>query len=252
AQGISDIHIPEGTFNFVEVGESWIEVVFPAGINFFGALTERTIGFPEQSRGMSPNNQVIEWKTVLVMPWDVPSGAVWFRLVGTSDPNEPSRFSDIKLVGYRSIDNESTSMHHALIIDSVINFRVDHCCFEHTCGGIVTNGHYCCGVIDHNIFHNEYGIPDPYASRTVGYGIFPSRAVPEYEWDPIENIVGKYTNYTIFIENNYFTKWRHVVAGNHGIHYVFRHNTVEHGFAYGEIDAHQAYEGVGNRAVESY
>ena len=245
--GNGDVHIPEGTFNFVEVGEPWQTVTIPAGVNIFGASTQR-----------DTDNQVTSWRTVLVMPWDVPGGGgvgipYWFEIEGNSDPDKPSRFSDIKLVGYRSINSGSTSMHKAIGISNVMDFRVDHCYFEHTCGGgIVTSGHYCRGVIDHNSFINNYGIPDPYGSRTVGYAIFPSRSSPEYEWEPIENILGKYTAYTVFIEDNYFTKWRHVVAGNFGVHYVFRYNTIEHGFAYGEIDAHPVYTGVPNRAVESY
>lgn len=243
------VHIPEGTFNFVEVGETWsgAGVTIPAGVSIFGAPTER-----------DENGQVIGWKTVLVMPSEVPGNDMvgiptWFRIVGDSDPNKPSRFSDIKLVGYRSIDNSSTSMHRAISIDSVINYRVDHCYFENTCAGIGATGHYCSGVIDHCYLVNTNGVPDPYASRTVGYGITFGRTAPCYVKDDIEDVVGHYRNYTHFIEDCYFSRWRHCTAGNWGAHYVVRHSTIQYGFAYGEVDAHPVYDGtVGCRAVESY
>jgi len=220
ALGFGIVRIPEGTFNFVEVGEPWKTVEVPAGVSIFGAPTER-----------DENDQVIEWKTVLVMPYDVPGNDMvgipaWFSIVGNSDPNKPSRFSDIKLVGYRSINNASTSMHLALTIGSVINYRVDHCYFNNTCAGISVGGHYSCGVIDHCFLVNTNGVPDPYAERTIGYGVMFLRADEESEWEDIEDLVGHYTNYTHFVEDCYFSKWRHCVAGNLGAHYVFRHNTV--------------------------
>ncbi|GAH65466.1 unnamed protein product, partial [marine sediment metagenome] len=130
------------------------------------------------------------------MPYDVPSNTgvsltTWFNIIGNSNPNKPSRVSDIKIVGYRSIDSSSTTMYTGFYISEVMNFRVDHCCLENICGiGIRSIGHYCNGVIDHNIFDNTNGIPDPYAERTVGYAIFPSRADPEYDWDEnLQNIL---------------------------------------------------------------
>ena len=241
AAGGGNVYIPAGTWNFVEVGEPWMTVNIPVGVNLFGAPTER-----------DSNDQVIEWKSILTMPWDVPTDRVWFQIVGNSDPNKHSRFSDIKLVGYRDIDHSSTSVHRALIVTNVIDFRVDHCFFKHTTGGIITEGHYCCGVIDHCKFINEYGIPDPYEDLTIGYGVMVGRADPEYEWEDMKDVVGHYNDYTVFIEDCYFSKWRHCVVGNWGAHYVFRHNIIQYDFAYGSIDAHPAYEGVGCRAVEVY
>jgi hypothetical protein len=236
--GIKIVRIPEGTFNFVEIGQEWFTVIIPAGISVFGAPTERY-----------SNGSVKEWKTVLVMPYDVPTGAAWFEVHGNSDPNEPFRFSDIKLVGYRSINSSSTTKHWGLGIDKVINFRVDHCCFEHICySAICVSGHYCCGVIDHCVFDNPVGttglMPE---DSTVEYGILITRAYPEYEteWEPdLRNILGKYLNYTVFIEDCYFTKWRSAIAGNRGAFYVVRHCIFEHTLARGEVDAHPAWESV--------
>jgi len=242
SHGMSEVYIPEGTWNFVNPGESWTgaRVVIPAGVSLFGASTERY-----------PNGSVVEWKTILVMPWDMPGDNSWmpphwFKIQGNSNPNKPSRFSDIKLVGYREINHSSTQIYRGIVIDSVINFRVDHCCFRHIPEGILTMGLYCCGVIDHNVFDNVYGWHGGtvWANRTIGYGIAVNRAVlGTTEWANITTVLGQYKNYTVFIEDNVFTKWRHCVVGNDGAHYVFRHNKVIGGFAYNEVDQHPRYAG---------
>jgi len=259
--GIGSVYIPEGTFNFVEVGESWTgaRVNIPAGVNLFGAPTER-----------DANGQVIEWKTVLAMPWEVPTTGpddmpVWFSVQGDGSPDVSFRFSDIKLVGWRFYDTNSITMYIGLRIYEVQNFRVDHCNFQDIAGSairagsgpIYPNRKVISGVIDHCRLVNSIGLPAPYASRTLDYGINLRRwACDVWDYD-ITNVFGKYNNYTIFIEDNYFSKWRHDVASNDGIHYVFRHNLVEGDYGYGSVDAHGSYAvvgmlGVGTRAVEIY
>lgn len=234
--GGGSVYIPEGTFDFVEVGESWTDarVVIPAGVNLFGAPTARTSGLRVPQAGMNPNDQVVTWKTVLRLPWDVPRG-IWFKITGSSNPNKPSRFSDIKLVGYRSINSSSTYMLIPIYVDNVVDFRVDHSYFENMGAGITTWNSR--GVIDHNYLVNTNGVPEPYPG-TVGYGVFISRAWG-YVWEnDVSKVLGKYTDYTVFIEDNYFEKWRHVTASNTGAHYVFRHNAVYHDFGYGSVDSH--------------
>ena len=253
---IGNVYIPNGTHNFVEVGEPWMTVNVPAGINLFGAPTERTSGLPEPTYGMSPNDQVVDWKTVLVMPSDQPDYSVWFHIVGTGDPNKPTRFSDIKLSGYRDIDPTSTTGHRAILLDNMVNFRIDHNFFSHTTAGIWVGGppnSASRGVIDHNKFINQYGLVNLMAADcTVYYGVGMGRVNTDY-WDPnIENILGNYLDYTIFIEDNYFSRWRHCTAANHGQHYVFRHNTVEYSGGLGEVDAHGVYTIRGTRAMEVY
>jgi len=250
--GGGNVYIPEGVWNFVNPGESWTgaRVVIPAGVNVFGAPTEKY-----------PNGSVVEWKTVLVLPWDVPGDnsydpPKWFLIHGNSDPNKPSRFSDIKLVGYREFDHDSTQVLRGIKVENVINFRIDHVCFRHIPEGVWIDGVYCCGVIDYCVFDNVYGVygaPD-WATRTIGYGIRIDRTTEFSEWEPITNLLGKYTNHTVFIEDCIFTKWRSCVSGNHGAHFVFRHNIVKHGFGYGELDQHPAWESpyVSGRAMEVY
>jgi len=238
--GVSEVYIPEGTWNFVNSGESWTgaRVVIPAGVSLFGAPTERYL-----------NGSVVEWKTILVMPWDMPgdnSGDPmhWFRIQGNSDPNKPSRISDIKLVGYREIDPNSTQIYRGIVVDKVINFRIDHVWLRHIPEGISVRD--SCGVIDHNLLDNVYGWHGgtDWSSRTIGYGVQVVRWWEKgTEWPNITDVLGHYLNYTVFIEDNVFTKWRHCTVGNDGAHFVFRHNLVIGGFAYNEVDQHPRYSG---------
>ena len=274
--GTGTVYIPEGTFNFVNVGEPWMTVYIPAGVNLFGAPTER-----------DANGQVIEWKTILVEPYGVPGGDItdpsdpyysqqsspikeWFVVDGNSDPNKPTRFSDIMLQGYRFTHPDWRGQTRALVINQVIDFRVDHSRFQDTPAGVWVGGNpntQCRGVFDHNVFNNTNGLPydpsypmsgnDPaYAHRTVGYGIGMG-LVGSSLWDPNpSNVWGKYETANaagvVYIEDNYFSKWRHAACSGHGFYYVFRHNIINQDFAYGSIDCHGQYDVVGTRAVEVY
>lgn len=249
AGGIGNVFIPEGTFNFVEVGEPWMPVEIPAGINLFGAPTNR-----------DANDEVVEWKTVLVMSYDVPgpsyNPATWFKIIGNSDPNKPSRFCDIKLVGYRYANAGSTTVHCALQINEVVNFHIDHCYFRDTTGGIKATGSansLCCGVVDHCKLINTRVTINPYIyDCDAHYGVSLVR-YGSTDWeDDISVVLGQYLNYSLFVEDCYFSKWRHCVSANDGTHYVFRHNTIEDDAAYGSLDAHGTYNFIGTRAVEIY
>lgn len=253
--GTGNVYIPEGRFNFVDEGESWTgaRVVVPAGVNLFGATTEKDV-----------YGQVIEWKTILQMPWDEPgvNTPIWFRVEGSSDPNEPSRISDIKFVGYKTAD--SISCHMAISMGGgnkggVIDFRVDHCSFLNLNAGIFAVGSEIggpfdiCGVIDHCRFVNEVGDPAG-PDAAVGYGVFVGRGGgwgSSFEpWDDdVDNILGQYTSYTVFVEDCYFKRWRHCIAVRSGAHGVFRHNTIENDWGYGSIDIHGDSPG---RALEIY
>ena len=249
--GIGNVYVPEGTFNFVENGEPWMTVVIPAGVNLFGAPTER-----------DANGQVVEWKTVLVMPWDVPGNdtigiPAWFTISGNRDPNKSSRFSDIKLVGYRDIDPNSTSLHFAIVVDGVINFRIDHCYFRHTTEGILTVR--SCGVIDHCKLVNVYGVPygpdGSWETRTIGYGVAVAGNWDKpFEWETdATKILGQYTNYSVYIEDCYFSKWRHCTVATFNGHVILRYSIVDNDFAYGSVDIHGGDEShAGGRAVEVY
>ena len=254
--GVGNVYIPEGTFNFVEVGESWTgaRVVIPAGVNLFGEPTER-----------DANGQVIEWKTILRLPWDVPGSweggpgtpprnggpitPLWFDIVGTNDPLEKTRFSDIKLQGYSSIDPDSVMILKVRIRD-VIDYRIDHCCFEGIRGGLWIDD--SCGVIDHcRLTNPNYYIVPWYSDCTVGYAIAPGGDEGYWETD-ISKILGKYLNYTCFVEDCYFSKWRYAVAGGTGTHYVARYNEIDDDPVYAAFDAHGRAQPRGTRCIEIY
>jgi hypothetical protein len=260
AMGGGMVYIPEGTYNFVNVDESWsgTRVTIPAGVSLFGAPTER-----------DANNQVIEWKTVLVLPWDMPSNdtvgvRTWFRL-GTegASVSKFTRFSDIKLVGPRYYDNTSKHYYNGIRVQNIIGFRIDHCHLQDICGnGITASGssntgkpetHYMIqGVIDHCVLNNTLGTVAPYETRTLGYGIYVNRGggylYENWESD-ITKILGQYLNYTVFVEDCYLTKWRHCVVCRQGAHVVLRHSTIQYNQGYGSIDIHGDYAG---RAYEIY
>ena len=246
---IGNVYIPQGTFNLVEPGEPWVTVNIPAGVNLFGAPTER-----------DANGQVVEWRTVLVMPYEVGGtwGNVprWFTITGSGDPNKSTRFSDIKLVGYRDFDPNSTSINQAIQLREVVNFRIDHCYFRDTVAGISVGGSpnsASCGVIDHCKLVNTRARVLPYVyDCDVGYGVCIVRPGTTFWEDDVNKVLGQYTDHTVFIEDCYFSKWRHCVSANDGTHYVWRHNIVENDVGYGSIDAHGTYNYVGTRAIEVY
>jgi hypothetical protein len=271
AGGIGDVHIPAGTFNFVEpgqlLGDHTVDV--PAGVNIFGAPTQRTSGIPVPEYGTNPNDQVVSWETVLILPSDdnaptLPGDDVtnsWFFITGTSDPNEKTRISDIKFVGYRSIDPSSTQQTAALKVEAVMDLRVDHCHFENLAGGALSlkasrdDAGYK-GVIDHCRIENPAGgLEAPWGSRTLTYGVSSGRGWWNTVWDPeISNVLGKYNDYSLYIEDNYFSQWRHDISSNHGAHWVARHNTFEFDEGYGTVDCHGGNNPgeTGTRASEVY
>jgi hypothetical protein len=141
-------------------------------------------------------------------------------------------------------------------ISNVMDFRVDHCCLEHICAdGIATGGLKCRGVIDHCSIYNIYGWDNlgGYTDSNVGYGIVVQR---DYDspFDPTMSVLGQYTDYTIFIEDCYFSRWRHCVASGVGGYYVFRHNIVDYDLGHFSMDVHGVRTSgyAGGRGAEIY
>jgi len=253
AQGITKVVIPEGTFDFVKVGESWMTVNVPDGVSIFGASTERTSGLPVPVEGMNPNNQVVEWRTVLRMPFEAPEGSWWFSIRG-----DGVRVSDIKMVGYRDIDPSSTRRYTAFDIRNSANFRIDHVYLRNICG-VGVNAMGANGVVDHSrLVNNPVYVHPTHSLCSVWYGVAMSGTADtssgaEGPWETnIQDVLGKYTSRTVFIEDNYFEGWRHVAGSNRGGHYVFRYNT-ERKNGYGSIDGH-GYENslTSTRCIEAY
>jgi len=256
AVGGGKVYIPEGVWNFVNIGESWsgARVIVPAGVSIYGAPTE-----------IDENGQVVAWKTILVMPWDMPGddSTVWFKIGSEGAAMQKfTRFSDIKMIGYRYFNAASTYINRAIRLTCILDFRIDHCCFQDITGGIVVTGsnqlgktetHYMVrGVIDHCILNNTVGVVAPYKSRTVDYGVQVSRGggwnFAYWELNSTK-VLGQYTNYTVVIEDCYFSKWRHCVAVGNGAHAVVRNCEVQYDYAYGSLDIHGSN---GGRAIEIY
>jgi hypothetical protein len=83
-------------------------------------------------------------------------------------------------------------------IEQVRDFRIDHCCFEHTCYGIFTFGGRCRGVVDHCFFVNKHGkVGAPLDECTVGYGVQYGREYGDAWEDDARKVLGQYTDYTI-------------------------------------------------------
>ncbi len=262
--GIGTVYIPAGTFDFTPVGQ-WYGVgdyglvMVPAGVNIIGASP--TLG----SDGIPTS-----WATTLRCSWLIPElhpsiqGSSWFYFYGDADSSITTRFANIRIIGERVHDYSIDYMcSKGVIFSDVMDYRVDHCGFYELSGGGIWAGWYgdvdgagrtyCNGVIDHNRFVTTNSVPEPYgASGMVDYAIQLGKVHAEYWDDDVTNVFGHYTSYTTFIEDNYFSKWRHCVASGDGYHYVFRYNTIDSSFGFGDVDAHGTYDAVGTRAIEVY
>jgi hypothetical protein len=275
SRGGGTVHIPAGTWNFREANQSWQTVSIPAGVNITGA-----------DPILDSNGNVIQWTTILQLPASIGSTVGdpkrWFTMNYHAEPNQvithiPMRFSNITLRGYQYYNPSSPQSSAASIgiyIQDCWNFRIDHCRFQDLCWNALQIGEVegsgsgiyitrsACGVVDHNVLNNTIGDPDwiGYDDRTLDYGIMLRKwATGTNMWDfNLSNVWGHYTNYTVIIENNYFSKWRHGFCSNDGFHVVFRNNIVDKDYGGGSIDGHGSYadsehpDAVGTRCVEVY
>ena len=244
AAGGGNVYIPEGVWDFVPVGTSWSSsngVRIPSGVNVFGATTERTSGLPEPTYGMSPNDQVVEWKTVLRVPWyftTVEQYPAFFYVMGDS-----VRISDIHLQNYKPPNPDNLQRLVGIWLAGCSNFRVDHCFFDDLAGKGVWADRLCHGVIDHNYAVNTVGYcKNGYnAPYVLGYGFFskPRDNLPGWDDYPLTDFIGQHTSRSVFIEDNYISRWRHSCLTDEGGHMIIRHNTLHSCHGYGDIDCHQ-------------
>jgi hypothetical protein len=264
--GVGTVTIPAGTFNWVPTGSSWVTVAVPAGINIIGAppTGSDSLGIPTA------------WTTIIRA--NIDSGGrqdrpkTWFRIgTGESDPNKPIRFANIKLIGYRYSEQTAAEMEIGIELHGVVDYRIDHSCFENLGeGGVVVpcwyqDNMYCNGVIDHCKFYNTYGFDNlvQYTQGNIDYGVQFQRAYwPDAQLsqpmpcEPTMEALGQYNDHTHFVENCYFSKWRHCVSSGHGAYYVFRYNLVDHDFGHYSIDVHGLRDAeagrAGGRGLECY
>jgi len=253
AGGIGTVNIPTGTFNFYVYGQTWTPIYIPCGVNLIGAAPNAAdsnlkVGVSKATLGVPAS-----WNTILVMPYE--AGTVtWFTMGnGSQSLTVSSRFANIKLKGYRSTNTSSTSQNRGITIYGILNFRIDHCMFENIAGGAVMipcwyqQNLYVSGVIDHCNITNLVGYDNlaNYVLSNIGYGIEIQRAYhpdPGFSqpmpFDQPMTMLGQYTNHTVFIENNYFSLWRHCVSSGHSGYYIFRYNWINADDAHYSLDVH--------------
>ncbi|MFH0929509.1 MAG: PA14 domain-containing protein, partial [Candidatus Aenigmatarchaeota archaeon] len=221
--------IPAGTYAF-DAASPWTSVKVPAGISIFGSYDG-------------------DWKTVLTMNYDAGDWTAWFEFSGTS--SYITRFSGIKMVGYRDIDPSNTrATQEGIIINDNSEYRIDHCYFRNIIGTATVQFQRARGVVDHNIFENDpYNFIGGWDENSVHYAIVTSGA---NSWeDDISSIAGKYTHRTVFVEDNYFSGYFDACSSNNGAHKVFRYNTVVN--TYVAVNNHDnTATGLGSRLQEVY
>lgn len=233
------VYLPAGTFEF-DSSSPWSKVNVPAGISIYGAPT---------LRDATGHIQDWEWSTVLTMPWDAPDWSNFFDYSGAS--SFVTRFTGIKLVGYREFDSSNTrSTRGAIYINGgESEYRIDHCYFRNTVGTAVLTLFRAKGVVDHSVFINDpVSIVGVWADDTAHYAI---NTIGPDTWLPLSDVVGKYNQRDWYIENNYFKGFEVCVQTNHAGHYVFRYNYVKNGMA--GVSLHVNLEdGMGGRLSEVY
>lgn len=280
---LGTVIIPAGTWEFWNATQQALgqypTVNVTLGVNIFGAGYSGN-GTEIDAQGNALNIPT-DWETVLTMPFEVPgtwgSPQVWFNL-GCGGANFPSfegtrtnysrtiRVSGLKLQGYRSINESSTTMHTAFAIYGLSNYRIDHCSIENCANGGVAilayggENYYTSGVIDHCRIYNTagYDVLASYGNGNIGYGVNVQRQAYGSTldmWENLTDVMGKYINGTTFIENCYFSRWRHITSGQNS-YYVFRYNYVSGDMGHFTMDVHglrDLEEGrLGGRGIEVY
>ncbi|MDZ4197769.1 MAG: hypothetical protein U1E27_00625 [Kiritimatiellia bacterium] len=139
------------------------------------------------------------------------------------------------------------------LIGGVKDFQIHHCRFEGFTGqavyllGMGRSSHpgHPTGVIWGNEFRDLYYVSDGDA-RGYGVGAYGD----DSEWAELKLGDGE----ALFVEDNQFLRCRHVIAGNSGIRYVFRYNTITDNYSqFGAVDTHGRHVSkYGSRSFEVY
>jgi len=237
--GDGTVYLPDGTFLYppevfkqAGVGSN-IAVRIPGGINVIGVGATKSI-----------------------LKQTTNSKGIFFEVDGRN--GKAVRISGIKFQGFVTDESYTTN---AIAMLSAIDFRIDHNHFDNfASSGILSNrlpGYIHRGVIDHNIFDNTYKeSPSPIGYWQWGYGV--NLQAGSWAWKPLEDLLGKYDDGTVFIEDNTFLRQRHAVASNTAAWYVFRHNHVTISPLYGSFgksgpDVHEGSATYyGGRGLEAY
>jgi len=225
--GGGNVYVPAGDFTFDYIGDYGVMVY--GGVNIIGSGTAATI---------------------LRSTREPPTGSTMFYLDGSN--GKPIRISGIFFKGYVNATEDTST--EAVEVDSVKDFRIDHCRFEDFTSRAVGVGAGSRGIIDHCVFDN------PYKERIGGdwgYGII---VWGDNIWRSMDYYLGQYDGKVniAYIEDCTFSRCRYATAGNAGGWYVFRHNTVYISPNYGSwaksgIDVHEGGTSwPGGRGFEAY
>jgi len=225
AAGGGTVYIPEG--DWYDSYSTGRHVTSYGGVNLIGAGSDKTRLFMSQSA--SENVRM-------------------FYIYGQNA--KPFRVSGIGFYGY-----DDAYMYAGIYIQSGKDFRIDHCYFTHMgeFGIKVARENYpnsvLCGVIDHCEFVEM--TKETIIVHDISYGVAAvssdNTPLEESRWGTIDDYLGKYTDMTIFLEDNNFSVCRHAIVGWKGIHYVARFNTFTNypttlvRYQIGACDVHGAY-----------
>ena len=239
AAGGGTVHVPEGTFDYDDNSFSqqdlwgiYYAVIIPGGVNIIGQGSTQTI----------LNQKVSTTKHKAFFLVDGQNG-------------KPVRISGIKFDG--KVSDEENHQNIAIQLYRAKDFRVDHCAFEDFCEFSISSdkasGYVTRGVIDHNSFDNPYKEQTGSWDWAYGIGVFGDNS-----WMSLDDLLGKYVDNVVYIEDNTFARCRYAVAGNNGGFYVFRHNYVTVSKPYDSwgkagVDCHAGGDNYpGARGLEAY
>jgi hypothetical protein len=234
AAGGGNVLIPAGSFPFTinsskrsSLDNNPMGVEIKGGVNIVGAGKDQTH---------------------LIMTGDVSDSYITANMFfgrGDQTPQKPIRISGIHFKGYVNYSAPAGSSspgqieyhsYRAIIMEGVKDFRIHDCYFEdfHGAGAEVDNTRFAvpgqwaiCGVIDHCVFDNPYR---NIAGTQWGYGVdVATEYTPPFGtavWEPdVNNLFGKYTSTTAFVEDCTFLRCRHEISSSSNARYVFRYNT---------------------------
>jgi hypothetical protein len=240
AAGGGTVYVPAGTFEYppsvfkTGITEWNPAVKIPGGVNVIGAGMNETI-LVQTEEGGNP---------------------CFFEIDGQN--GKPARVSGFKFKG-----KVVTELHDncGIAVARAKDFRIDHCAFEDFCGEAISSffmsGYIHRGVIDHCTIDNPYK-ENPYPEKgywdwAYGIGINGGKT-----WMSLDDLLGKYENNVVYIEDNTFARCRYAVAANTGGFYVFRYNNVTvskpyNSFGKAGLDCHAGGDDYpGARGLEAY
>jgi len=250
--GGGTVYIPEGDFLFNPTEDGAVKI--PGGVNLVGAGKDKTI-----LRNIEP------------VPFANWSWGYFFSVDGSKQNGKSVHLSGFTIIGFRELYPDNESRTRGIIITQVKDFVVSEVKIKDTGGsGIAVIGWrgygdvITRGVITHCDFINTNGLPMgpgaiAYGPNVLGYGVqVDGFGEPEAWIDDISQVLGKYDygQPVVYIEDCYFSRWRHCIASNQVGHYVSRYNIFdEYTQGFGDVDAHGAgygNHGTGTRAIEVY